>query len=101
MITPNLSSEQAVFSKFTPHANFMLSRYDSNCISAVLFKVIVIKARGKGLPPQRKKHLVQDAGLHHFSRHCNPRSILKIRRQLLNSENHYCSNHYWEKNKSA
>jgi len=29
MITPNLSSEQAVFSKFTPHANFMLSRYDS------------------------------------------------------------------------
>lgn len=29
MITPNLSLELVVFTKFTPHANFMLSRYDS------------------------------------------------------------------------
>lgn len=86
MITPNPSSEQAVFSKLHLMLILCLAGMTAHCISAVLFAVI-IKARYKGLPSQNKKHLLQDAGLHQFSRHCNPSRPLKIYRQLLNSEN--------------
>lgn len=69
MITPNLSSEQAVFRKLCLMLILCLVSMTAHCISAVLFKVVIIKAKDKSLPSQSKKHLGQDAGLHHFSRH--------------------------------
>lgn len=101
MITPNQSSEQAVFSKLHLMLILCLAGTTAHCISAVLFKAVSIKARDKGFPSQNKKHLVQDAGLHQFSRHCNPRSPLKIYRQLLNSENTNVQPSPGEKNTSV
>lgn len=56
----------------------MLVGMTAHFLSTVLFKVIIINTRDKGLPSQSKKHLEQEAGLHHFPGHCDPGSPVQI-----------------------
>lgn len=79
-----------------PHDNFMLVGMTAHFLSTVLFKVIIINARDKGLPSQSKRQ-VCITSLDTVTQEAQSKYV----RELLNSETHDCSTHHWEKSKAA